>query len=195
MSVEKYKKSVDSNNLLGAILALESIECLDTMYGALGRETILTYALNNDMSCLVTPILAKGADPNGKNSEYNSPLHIASESGDTETCRVLISSGANVNDTNGKRHTALQLACKSGPLELCQFFLSAGANVNTQDTLGWSPLHVAAFGGHLGILDLLLTHNADVHLVTKGEITAFMLADLNGSPEVYQKLVDAGAVK
>ena len=52
------------------------------------------------MPDIVKTLIKIGADIEAKNSEGNTPLHFAAQSGNTEVIMALLAAGADINATN-----------------------------------------------------------------------------------------------
>lgn len=91
--------------------------------------------------------LARGANPNGRDSNDCTPLHLASERGHDSVARLLIEAGADVEARNKWGQTPLHMAARKHFYKLVYLLLSAGADVNARSRHGSSPLHLACIQG------------------------------------------------
>jgi ankyrin repeat protein len=71
------------------------------------------------------------------------PLHIASGTGNLELVKALINSGADLNAFNKFHETPLQKATELNQLSTVKALVEHGADLNTQRNDGWSPLYTA----------------------------------------------------
>jgi ankyrin repeat protein len=114
--------------------------------------------------------LAKGADPNGRDSQGRTPLHVAIASGRAELAiiKLLIDAGADVNAQKEPEcrelQTALQIAVSEGSLAIVESLLEADADAGVRTTAlppgspgpGTSVLSLAARSGNAGIVQCII---------------------------------------
>ena len=93
---------------------------------------------------------------------YYSPIHSASEAGDTNLVEYLLSMNANVNSKSPIGTTSLMHAAKSGNIETVQYLITKRAMVNAKGEDNHTPLYEAVKGGHKNIFELLLNHGASI---------------------------------
>ena len=93
---------------------------------------------------------------------YYSPIHGASEAGDTALVEYLLSMKANVNSKSPTGPTPLIHAIKSGNRETVQHLITKRANVNKKIKRNCTPLYEAVKGGHKDIFELLLNYGARI---------------------------------
>ena len=126
----------------------------------------------------------------------------ATNKGDTETVRKLISAGADVNtlyphvNSFLDGHTPLLVAARDGHKEIVRELLKAGARVRVEDwVFKGSPIHKATYNGNPEILKMLIEH-PDINLNVQGPgngYTPLHDALWHGFTECAQILIDAGA--
>ena len=80
-------------------------------------------------------LLAKGAKPDIRDNDGNTPLGIAAQLGFVEGVHTLISGGAGVNVANGRGETPLILAVHNRDLVTARYLLAAGANALQTDRI------------------------------------------------------------
>ncbi|MGD9712406.1 MAG: ankyrin repeat domain-containing protein [Thermomicrobiales bacterium] len=93
-----------------------------------GEITPLHYAA--DRPKLVEAFLKYGAHVNAKNSDGDTPLHVAARESSVESVRLLVRAGADVNAEDKEGRTALYwVGDKSDPseMEIARFLRNAGA--------------------------------------------------------------------
>ena len=112
-------------------------------------------------------LLAKGADPNLKCAQGNSPLRKALSYRGEDTVAILLTAGARVDDVTEYGETLLIDAARYGPSRNVELLLKRGASVNAKDRFGTTALMVAI---NTTIARRLIDAGADVNALTgKGE--------------------------
>lgn len=125
----------------------------------------LDRAVSQRDAALVRVELDKGVDPNRKNPDKLTPLHLAARQGHLEISRLLLEKGADpdrMQDTTAR--TPLHLAVQHQHEQVTKLLLERGANPNLAalyekgETL--MPLQLAARNGDGEIARLLLRYGA-----------------------------------
>lgn len=86
-------------------------------------------------------LLSKGAKPDLRNTQGNTPLGLAAQVGFSEGAALLIDSGANVNSQNNQGETPLILAVQSRDLPTVRLLLTSGANPALTDRVAGLTAH------------------------------------------------------
>ena len=106
-------------------------------------------------------LLSRGASAHYVKSENNqTPLHVASLSGKTEVCRLLLDADADLQCTDSDGDTPLHLASLSGHLETVQLLVTRGARTDATDGDGRMPIHLAAQENRHEVVNYLVTEAA-----------------------------------
>ncbi|WP_294394044.1 ankyrin repeat domain-containing protein [uncultured Sphingomonas sp.] len=80
-------------------------------------------------------MLSKGADPNARDRDGNTPLMAATQLGDGDAVRVLLENAAKPNIANSRGETPLIAAVQQRNYPIMRLLMSAGANPELADTI------------------------------------------------------------
>lgn len=132
-----------------------------------GRNSCLHYFAHHGKASYCALALARGADPNARNSAGDTSLHMAARRGGS--------------------------ACTAAAAVL----VSRGADIEAEGFAGERALLSAVRRGHLSLVDLLLENGADVSALREGVDgsvrSALFFAISRGDPVLARRLVEAGA--
>jgi ankyrin repeat protein len=160
----------------------------------------------------VKALLADGANPNVRDEEGNTPLHVAGAVGSWDSVQLLLQAGANVGAKNRHGLTPLHtVLCR----DIAGLLLERGADVNARDNAGQTPLHIALNMMHgmpagagptssprrverLGrerraLVEFLISKGADLGAATESGQTPLHVAAEWGCVEAVELLVANGA--
>ena len=101
---------------------------------------LLEAARNGDLIKVQTA-LENWADPNAKEDDGWTPLHIVAEIGHVEIVKILLERGADPNTKDIAGHTPLHIAASNGHVGVVMVLLERGADPNAKSNDGWTPLH------------------------------------------------------
>lgn len=136
----------------------------------------------------VAELLAFGADPNAKNKQGGTPLHMAVVLSGVDIVNLLIQYGADVNAKNSSGDTPLHKVFFSA--DIVRILVNNGADVNAQNNHGETPLHRATvyYEFHPWIVKTLIDLGADVNLADNSGGTPLHYAtylDKLGAMQMY----------
>jgi ankyrin repeat protein len=98
---------------------------------------------------------------NLEQNSLNERLGFASEGGDLDEVKSLITKGADVNSNYGR---ALKNASRDGRLETVKYLIEQGADVNiSEEHRVINAIDYAATRGHLDVVKVLVENGADVN--------------------------------
>ena len=118
-------KFVEQNNLeeFKNNLDMDSIEEVDN-----NKNTILHHCVEMDKYDFVDALLYNGADPNVKNREGNTPLHIAGQKNYGKIMELLLEFGGDLEIKNNHQRTAVNLAIASKATSVLKVIENRGAD-------------------------------------------------------------------
>lgn len=148
-------------------------------------------AIETDNAALVNKLLARGFDPNTRNTQGEHPLVVAVRASSLKVVDVLLANAAtNVDVRTPQDETPLMLAALKGYDDICQKLIARDADVNKP---GWAPLHYAATNGHVSTIRLLLDQHAYIDAASPNGSTPLMMAAQYGSAAAVKVLLESGA--
>lgn len=172
------------------IWALVVLSIVWLVGGATQATELVDAAKQGDLAA-VTAVLDKGAaidEPDGGITA----LYIASEKGNLDLARLLISRGADVNLMVKLKRTPLYGAIKGGYEDVVKLLLDSGADPNMVTKLQ-SPLHIAAQEGCLECVVHLVEAGAEVNALTSSGIPPIHFAKRGGHEDIAAYLLEHGA--
>ena len=116
------------------------------------------YIYNTSLS-KAEEFLKKGQDPNSKQEEGFTALHLTSSSGEDKIVKLLLKYGADVNSLDKGDRTPLHHASIEFRKDIVEILLKNKANPNLKDGRGIAPIHY--------ILTMPARFNNDPHLVSR----------------------------
>lgn len=131
--------------------------------------------------------ISAGFQPNLKNPDGDSALHIAASAGAQNSAKFLLDRGLPVDLRGGKDRTPLMSAVIADQTAMVGWLLRQGADPRAKDTEGFVPLMLAVREGSSGSVAELAPYNRD------GLDAALLLAALIGRADVIDSLTNYGA--
>jgi ankyrin repeat protein len=142
-------------------------------------------------------LLAAGADPNAKATEYGAtPMHVAAESGQDEYVEYLLAKKVTVDPRDNEGRTPLLAAAFGSDANtyLVRILLDAGAAIEATDNRGFTPLLLASIRGNADMVKLLLERGAK-HAVTAGDGRTPLSAARDGNYDSVVAMLEAAGAK
>ena len=148
--------NVDATNVLLSAGADRTIKDVD-------GDTWIHYAVHGDCSKeVLQSIIDQGADVNITNKRNVTSLMVASNKGNVDAIKVLLSAGADrtIKDVDGNTwiHYAVHGDCRK---EVLQTIIDQGADVNITNKRNVTSLMVASKMGNVDAINVLLSAGAD----------------------------------
>ncbi|XP_069701388.1 ankyrin repeat domain-containing protein 54-like [Periplaneta americana] len=153
----------------------------DTWYqfkGPLDERRLRQAASTNNVE-QVAALLDSGVDPNCRDEQRRSPLHLAACRGYSEVVRLLLERGADPNRRDSLGNTALHLAACTNNVGVVTLLLKAGTDVSCSDHFGRNPLQLAQ--SKLKLLQRGAANSEDSNIVKEEvrQVIEMMLAYLH----------------
>ncbi|MEI0510424.1 ankyrin repeat domain-containing protein [Brachyspira intermedia] len=195
----------DTNTMLHYAVGHGSVEAADELI-KLGADidntnanfkTSLHYIIENNSDRLIESVnllLSKKANPNIKDKNGNTALHLAvmnahkSKKEYIEVINALIKNNANVNILNDKNQLALNIAVINNDTEISNILINAKSELNNMYN-GSAPIHIAIKNNNIAITDTLLLNGADVDIKDSKGYSPLAIAVENNNLEICRKLI------
>ena len=146
------------------------------------HETASRSRINSNRKAVAEILVqeAKAAiDP--EDTEGDTPLSWAAESGDLEMVQYFVENGATIDHVaHSDGSTPLLWAAKHGHQGVVAYLVAQKASIETANKSGATPLMLAAEKGHIDIFRMLLDQGAEVHRKDNLDRTLLMRAAANG---------------
>lgn len=150
-------------------------------------------AVGRDDGAAVGRLLQRGFDPNARNPDGQTALHLALRDASPAVAETLWRhADLDIDAANGNGETPLMLAALRGQLDWVRRLLERGAKVHQT---GWSALHYAATGPEPKIVALLLDRGAPIDAPSPNRTTPLMMAARYGVEGSVDLLLARGADK
>ncbi|XP_046547242.1 ankyrin repeat domain-containing protein 2-like isoform X2 [Haliotis rubra] len=162
-----------------------------------GTTAASTTDVSDDLtpSKTVPPAPVTTQDSHATPSPADRRLFSASEDGDLETVKRILSAGhVDINTRGGYwSKTPVMAASLGGHRNVVEFLVGRGADVSLVDSNDDNVLHYACHGGDLEIVKLIVSRNlVDVNARDNGGYTAVYWARLQGHQRVVEFLESRG---
>jgi ankyrin repeat protein len=150
----------------------------------------------NNLDC-AKELISRGADPNQKDNNSVTPLHLASSQKFSELIKLLVNHGANVNSLNSNNQTPLHLSCEVGAMDDAEFLIKSGARLDLVDEFGKTPTEYALGKVHKGgfenggVLKKLQKLGADLDLPDEDGFRLLHKASKAGDSDVVSYLLNS----
>lgn len=142
---------------------------------------------------LVKELLKKGGNPNFRNSNLQTSLHIASEENHELVVEELVLHNAELDLEDENQETPLIISSRNGNLKIVSILLKHGADIEVVDINKFTPLYLACMRRHSDVLGKLLECGADVNYCGNAGVSPLTLACKKGYANIIHQLLDYGA--
>ncbi|MBU8932900.1 MAG: ankyrin repeat domain-containing protein [candidate division Zixibacteria bacterium] len=170
--------------ITGVLLSLPLISGADPLHEAIQ---------NNDTTMVQSLILEAPDQLESRDSNNNTPLHVAVLENNTAIAKMLLTAGAEVDAGDNEGSPALITAAMRGYLDMARLLISKGADVGYQDNFGNTAITFAAIGGSTEMIELLIEEGADIHVINGEGATPLTFAAGRGRTDAVRLLLAKGA--
>jgi len=101
-------------------------------------------------------LIEKGARPDPRDAEGNTPLAVAVDSNCEACLKLLADKGADINNKNASGDTPLHMAALRGAKPIVEFLIVRGARPSGRNGYGNTPVQIALREGHKEIVALFV---------------------------------------
>ncbi|MBU0507315.1 ankyrin repeat domain-containing protein [bacterium] len=148
--------------LIGHSAIIDPTSCPERFPGAENITSPLHRAATRSPQ-MVAFLLEKGANPDSRSTEGDTPLMSSVWSDSIRCMELLLQGGANPDAADETGHTALHRVTQLGKRPQAELLLTGGADPNLADRDGLTPLHVAAITGYDTIAYNLVSAGANIN--------------------------------
>jgi ankyrin repeat protein len=141
-----------------------------------GASALLHYAVSNlDIEETYRLIVEEGADPNARNHNMSTPLHVACRLGSLGLVQLLLENGSSLETKESKSvggYTPLLHAVAENHIQIAELLLQEGSDPNVCDAgQGFSCLHLCARRNLIQMAKLLMAKGADIEQCDKDNLS------------------------
>ena len=155
------------------------------------RQELLFDAATLGRTDLIAPLIAAGADVNGRDPRGFTPIILASYNGHLETTEALIAAkGDACLPDRDQGNTAQMGVAFKGDDRIAARLLKAGCDVDARNHAGQTALMMAALFGRTAQIDMLIAAGADRTAVDAAGRSAAAVAAAQGNAAVVTQLRD-----
>jgi len=160
----------------------------------LTQRTALGVAAHCGNAEVVRLLLRCEANPNTRDYQWSTPLHLASSRGHCKVMELLLlNDDVDIEAVDQSKQTALWVAADRGHLKAVEILLKRGAKINVRANEQLTPLHTAARQGDKAMIELLLRHKGHIEARDSNSMTALHHACETGHELVVDFLLQKGA--
>jgi ankyrin repeat protein len=137
-----------------------------------------------------------GANLSAKNTEGQTPLHLAVKNDDVSMVQLLLERGADPDATAANGNKPLYDAAESGYLSIVGLLLEFNANVEAFNfDQQRTAFYQAVENGHTAVAKILLQDGADIDTRSTSGLTPLFCAVRRGDVDLVEYLLEHGANK
>jgi len=171
----EYKKPETGETAVFYVVKKKDLELLRLFaeYGAdvnvqnKDGESILHQICAEGMDVFARYLYKVGANPNLKDVEERTPLHIATDKGNVKLVDLLVDKfKASVHERTKDGSTLMHLASKSGNPHISAVFIKKGVPLYMPNKRGVKAIHLASMTGNLDVVKSVLQKGEKVDVRT-----------------------------
>jgi ankyrin repeat protein len=162
----------------------------DLLAAGAAAKPLLALATLARSSDIAAKALEQGADPNERQPNGETVMHVAAGRGCVGIVEMLIAAGGDVDARDVVGQTPLHRALEFR--DVMATLLRGGASIDARDSSGRTPLAVAVSSGRVETSLTLLDAGADARVNVAGESLAFVAFEMRAFPGV-ERLLECGA--
>lgn len=141
-------------------------------------------------------LVHSGCSINACNKRKQSPLYIASKTGQISTVKLLLEQMTDyyVLSFNYSEWSPLIAACEAGNASIVQMLLDRNFYINVRSDSNQCPIHIACEQGSIDIVKILINHECDLNCLDALGKSPLCVACEEGHSEIVQMLLDKNAL-
>jgi ankyrin repeat protein len=133
------------------------------------------------------------ADPNARNEDGSTAIHVAFTDSCLEIKALLLKHEADINARGKDGCTLLHATITKGDTEMLEELFHIGADINDKGDHGQTPLHAASIQGLRSVVKKLLENGADVNATDNRGQTPLDAAFTQGHEDIVKRLSEKQA--
>ncbi len=160
----------------GYARAIKKLKSIKIDSSKMADNDAIFNAIRHNHINTIEKMLAKGMSTNILDSNQQSPLLVALNSGHKDMASLLIDYSRLLDKADKGQNRPLHIATRQGYKDVVEKLISRGVDIDAQDILGNTALMIAVNNNHRQLIDIFLKHKADPNIKNKKHLSAIDLA-------------------